>query len=68
MTALLQYTSTDGTREGRASYFYRSNESVNKIVGAQNARAETLGIKSRYQIAIVPVGDSVNIPNKDIRD
>ena len=46
----LSFTSIDGTREGRASYFFRNESNAVTRMNEQNARAESKNIKTRYQV------------------
>ena len=61
----LYFTTIDGTPKGRASHFYRISTSADTRAVVQNARAETMGIKARYQTAEIS-GDGIEF--KDIRD
>ena len=60
------YSSTNGQRNGRASYFFRSVDAAEEKVAKQNIKAETMGIEARYQLT--EADDATIGDKKTIRD
>lgn len=60
----LFYTTIDNDLTGRASHFYRTEGGAQFVCGDQNARAEGLNIKARYEVVEV---SEEGIESKDIR-
>ncbi len=44
------YTTINGNLSGRASYGFEIESDAQEVADAQNARAENLGIKARYEV------------------
>lgn len=61
----LYYTTIDGTNSGRASHYFRNEGSAKSVLEKQNGRAESLEIKTRYQLA---TRDDEGVDSKEIRD
>lgn len=51
------YTTHDGTRDGRASVCFATSTAAHEKRDEQNARAESLGIKARYEVKSMPIAD-----------
>lgn len=62
---MLYYTSTNGQRDTRASYFFISQSKAEVKAGDQNAKAKADGLETRYVVAECERDDSIEA--KDIR-
>ncbi len=60
------FSSTNGQRNGRASYFYRQVDAAEEKVSKQNIKAEEMGIETRYELADTP--EETIQDRKSIRD
>ena len=60
----IYYTTINGESCGRASHFHRDRSNAQSRCDDQNARAEAMGIKTRYAVA-EHSGDGID--PKDIR-
>ena len=60
------YSTTNGQRDGRASYFLRSVDAAEEKVAEQNIKAEAMGIETRYELAETP--EATIQDRKSIRD
>ena len=71
---IVHFSSTNGERNGRSSYYFRSVANAQTVVDNQNAKAEEMGIKARYQLsetdtdAKLEEGQTPIDERKDIRD
>jgi len=63
---VLYFSSTDGQRSGRNSHWYHTAASAQGKVDDQNKRAESMGIKSRYQLS--ETEQTPEIQSKDVKD
>ena len=60
----MHYTTVNGKLSGRASYGYGNVQRANTFCDEQNAKAESLGIKARYEVKEC---FSAEIPEKEHR-
>lgn len=63
-TEELYYTSTNGERTGRASYFFRDKDNAKTLCGKQNDKAELMKLDARYTVCATP---ATGIESKEIR-
>jgi len=59
------FTSTNDTRNGRASHFFRNERKAQTHCTSQNSRAKDLGIRATYNVISI---DANKVEKRDIRD
>ena len=60
----IYYSTNNGKRDGRASYFFRDRNLADERVDQQNGKAASMGLDPCYKVASC---DDADVEKKDIR-